>query len=132
MVDGFQLAAFTNEATIEHGFADADIMSQSDHPSKREYAGRKGAGMLHERGVPTPVPYLPRAQWWRRGWLLQEAAEGEQLSVCRGFLTHSEEVVLFRSFGQTVAAMHSITAAVRSYLRRHNLRKVLGTRQSLA
>lgn len=66
--------------------------------------------LLRERGVPVPQLVAPRAQWWRRGWLLQETAEGERLIDCRGFLSNAEEVTLFRNFGRTVATMHNITA----------------------
>eukprot|EP01043_Picozoa_sp_COSAG02_P034135 COSAG02_NODE_2370_length_9046_cov_22.705264_5_plen_430_part_00 len=65
--------------------------------------------LLRDRGVPVPNFVAPRAQWWRRGWLLQEDAEGDRLADCRAFLTDVEEVALFRSFGQTVAKMHRIT-----------------------
>ena len=67
--------------------------------------------LLYDRGVPVPKIVAPRAQWWRRGWLLQEDAEGDRLTDCRAFLTKTEEVALFRSFGQTIAKMHRITTA---------------------
>ena len=67
--------------------------------------------LLRARGVAAPELVAPRAEWWRRGWLLQEDASGERLSDCRAFLSHGELLGFYENFGRTVGAMHSITEA---------------------
>ena len=67
--------------------------------------------LLRLRGVPVPEPVAPRAQLWRRGWLLLDEASGERLSDCRDAMSPAQLARFYRSFGRTLGSMHSITEA---------------------
>ena len=67
--------------------------------------------LLRLRGVPVPEPVAPRAQLWRRGWLLLDEASGERLSDCRDAMSPAQLAHFYRSFGRTLGSMHSVTEA---------------------
>lgn len=65
--------------------------------------------LLGSRGLPVPALASPRAQLWRRGWLLVELANGERLSDVRASLSLTELIDFYCSFGCTLGTLHQIS-----------------------
>lgn len=68
--------------------------------------------LLSSRGLPVPAVASPRAQLWRRGWLLVENVQSlrsQRLSDCRELLSLAELVEFYRSFGRTLGTLHQVS-----------------------
>ena len=72
LLDGASMFAFANESPVEHGFGDWDLMSQSSHPTTREYGGRKGSSLTHSLRKHCQLPISLFTSTWSQYQTLEK------------------------------------------------------------